>query len=498
MNAVRRLAIARVWHEANAFSPVPTGLDRFRMREWQCGPDARDAYRDTATEMGAVVSFLQAREDWDGVFLRCTSAPPGGPVEQAGLNAIFDEIIAGLADGPWDGVYISLHGAISGTEDPGPDHTLLRRVRDAVGPHVPVAVSFDMHACLDPRIGECADIVVGYKSYPHIDMAQTAAKALALLDRMACGTESFRSLVLPVPMLPPSHSMRTAIEPMGSLVRLAAETEAAQGFGDITMFGGFAYADTPWTGASVTVCYPDGGEQAHGLALASAQKLAVGMKRRHKEFLPCLPDAAQGLRQARQLLAEGRRWPVAILENADNPLSGGAGDTPALFRALVEMNPEFPALFASFCDPDLVALAYEAGVGATLDTRLGGRLTDAFGPPVSFRGEIVRLTDGRFVNTGPMEHGRTEATGRTAVLRNGNITVVIAETAQSVNDPAWCALHGFDLTRIALFCTKAKNHFRAGFGELCEAIIDVDTPGPAPADLTLLPYRHVSPAFLRP
>ena len=156
MSTVRRLAIARLWHEANAFSPLTTRLDLFRQREWQAGPEAREAYRGTATEMGGTVAFLDERRNWEGVFLRCTSAPPGGPVEQGALDAIIGEIVAGLGEGPWDAVYVSLHGAIAGTVDLGPDHTLLSRVRAAVGPAVPVAATFDMHACLDPRIADCA------------------------------------------------------------------------------------------------------------------------------------------------------------------------------------------------------------------------------------------------------------------------------------------------------------------------------------------------------
>ena len=498
---MRRLAIARLWHEANAFSPVPTGLESFRRREWEAGPAARAAYRGTATEMGGTVAFLDARPDWQGVFLRCTSAPPGGLVEQAALDAIHDEIVEGLAreakEAPFDAVYVSLHGAVAGTRDLGPDRTLLARIRAVLGPHVPLAVSFDLHACLDPRSAESADIVVGYKTYPHVDMVETAEKALGLVERMVQG-ERFRSLILPVPMLPPSHSMRTDGEPMGGLVRLAAEREAEAGLADVTVFGGFAYADTPWTSASVAVCHRDEGEGEAERARAVAEGMAAELLRCHGAFLPDLPGAAEGLVRAVRLVEGGTRWPVAVLENSDNPLSGGAGDTPGLFRALVEAAAPWPALFASFCDPDLVARAHELGGGARLEAALGGRLDTAFGPPVPFSGEIVRLTDGRFVNTGPMERGRQEAIGRTVLLRAGTVQVVVAETAQSVNDPAWAALHGIDLGQIALFCTKAKNHFRAAFGGVCGAIIDVDTPGPAPADLTSLPYRHVPASFLRP
>lgn len=495
---VRRLAIARLWHEANAFSPIPTGLDPFRQREWEAGPGARDAYRGTATEMGGAVAFLDARPDWEAVFLRCTSAPPGGPVEQAVLDAITDEIVAGLGEGPWDAVYVSLHGAIAGTVDLGPDQTLLSRIRAAVGAEVPIAATFDMHACLDPRIAAAADIVVGYKTYPHVDMVATAAKALALMDEMAQSKVRLRSLIVPVPMLPQSHGMRTDRDPMGGLVRLAAAAEKAEGLRDITVFGGFAYADTPWTSSSVSVCYADEGEPSRLRALAVAHELAAEIKRRHAEFVPALPQAAEGLAEARALLDAGARWPVAVLENSDNPLSGGAADTTGLFRALVEMQPPWPVLFATFFDPGLVARAHALGVGAHVEARLGGRLNPAFGAPVPFSGEVVALTDGRFVNTGPMERGRAESIGRTAILRAGNVSVVVGETAQSVNDPAWCALHGVDPGAMALFCVKAKNHFRAGFGGLCGAIIDVDTPGPAPADLRQLPYRHVPRDFLLP
>jgi microcystin degradation protein MlrC len=498
LSTSRRLAVARIWHEANAFSPLRSGLAGFRQREWQAGATARQLYRGTATEMGAAVAFLDARRDWEGVFLRCTSAPPGGPVEQEVLDTIIDEIVSGLDAGKWDAVYVSLHGATAGTIDLGPDYTLLARIRAAVGRHVPVAVTFDMHACLDPRIADVADIIVGYKSYPHVDMFATAAKALALLDAMAQGKARYASVIAPVPMLPQSHGMRTDAEPMCGLVRLAAQTEAKHGLGDVTMFGGFAYADTPWTSSAVTVCFEERDEASRRRAEGLAGVLGAAMKSRHGQFVPSLPSADEGLAQARRLIESGSRWPVAVLENADNPLSGGGADTPTLFRALVEMGPPWPVLFASFFDPDLVARAHALGVGARIEAEIGGRLDPSFGLPVPFSGKVEALSDGSFVNIGPMERGRRETIGRTALLGAGNVRVVIGETPQSVNDPAWCGLHGIDLDAVALFCAKAKNHFRAGFGERCAQVIDVDTPGPAPADLRQLPYRHVPRAFIMP
>ncbi len=198
------------------------------------------------------------------------------------------------------------------------------------------------------------------------------------------------------------------------------------------------------------------------------------------------------------------RGPVAVVEPADNPLSGGTGDAPGLFRALVEARPEGPCVFAFFCDPALVEQARAAGQGALLDATLGGRLGAAFGPPVPVAARVARLTDGRFVNAGPMWAGQGVDLGATAVLRiagPADLRVIVTSAPVSPNDPGYFRLHGIDLRKTRLVCAKAKNHFRAAFGDTFAAIVDVDTPGPATADLAALPFTRVPkdrlPASLR-
>jgi microcystin degradation protein MlrC len=351
---------------------------------------------------------------------------------------------------------------------------------------VPVAVSFDMHACLNPAIGDLVQVLTGYRTYPHVDMYETAQRALVLLERCLRGECRPRVSLHTVPMLPASHFMRTDAGPMAELVALAAAEEQAPGLLDATVFGGFAYADSPHAHATVSLCHERWADVS-----GAARRLSHAAFSRREAFRADLPDAEAGLAKALELLRRGTRWPIAILEPADNPLSGGLGDTTGLLVALIETTPDLPAVFCFFHDPTLVALAHGLGEGAAITAQLGGRIAPEFGPPVAFSGHVQRLTDGHFTNAGPMERGMPVNLGRTAVLQHGAIKVVIAETCQSANDAAWCALHDIDLDRTALFCVKAKNHFRAAFSGLCGAIIDVDTPGPAPADLRLLPYRHV-------
>src|SRR6185436_18059817 len=141
---------------------------------------------------------------------------------------------------------------------------------------------------------------------------------------------------------------------------------------------------------------------------------------------------------------------------------------------------QYRTVFAFFWDPELVM---RCATQEKFTVRLGGRLSPAWGPPVQLEVEVERVTDGRFRNTGPMERGLEVTLGRTAVLRSGNLRVIVTESCQSPNDGEYFRLHGVDLAEVDLVCVKAKNHFRAAFGDAFHPIIEVDTVGPAAADL---------------
>jgi microcystin degradation protein MlrC len=484
---MKRMAVARLWHEGNSFTPVPTTLDAFRAREWSAGEAAREFYRGTATEIGAAVTFAEEADDWRVSFLRCAAAPPGGPVRDTDFHMIARDILDGLLDSRWDGVYLSLHGALVTDERPRPERDLLRAVRRAIGP-ARLAVSFDLHANLGPEVTALADIAVGYKTYPHTDMAQTGAKALRLLAGTVDGRIRPAGALAKAGAILTSFNMRTTDGPMAEVAALAAAWQARPGILDATVFGGFAYGDTPDAGAAALV-YADGDAE---LARRAAGEIAAALSARRDRFAVHLPDPDAGLDAA---LAAPPGL-VAVLDPADNPMSGGIGDTPALLRALLARRVAVPAVFAFLWDPPLVARAHDEGVGAEFEAPLGGRITDAFGPPVAAAVRVRRLTDGHFRNQGPMEAGLPVALGRTAVLDVDGVQLIVTESCQSPNDAAYFALHGIDLTATRLLCVKAKNHFRAAFGPLCAALVAIDAPGPACADLSLLAFRHAPAALL--
>jgi microcystin degradation protein MlrC len=231
---------------------------------------------------------------------------------------------------------------------------------------------------------------------------------------------------------------------------------------------------------------PDSAEAA-----GAAQTVGDAIARLAPAFAVALPSPPAAIAAA---LAQPGAGLVAVTDPADNPLSGGAGDTPGLFRALVEAQVAVPCVFASFADPGVVAAARRAGIGHGIDATLGGRLSAHFGAGVRVRAVVERLTDGVFRNEGPMEHGVERRCGATAVLAladRPSIRVIVTEHVVPADDPAFYALHGLDTAALRLLCVKAKNHFRAAFAQRCAAIIDCDAPGPACVDLAQLPFRHL-------
>jgi len=478
----RKLAIARLWYEANSFSPLRTGLAAFQAREWVSGDEARAFYAGTATEIGGTLAIEPEHPDWEFHYLLCAAAPPGGLVEPAAFAAITQRLLGGLNEQDWDAVYLSLHGAMAAVDNPTPEFHLLQAVREMIGA-TPLAASFDLHAHLSAEMAALLDATSGYHTYPHIDMDEAAKRALALLIAKVEGRAKPKIAVAKVPSIMPSFNMRTADGPMAELQQLAGMWRRQRGMLDVTIYGGFAYGDSPFAGPSVVAV----AEKDQALAQRCANALAAEFLKRKQQFYIRLPRPADGLLQAIRSEGEG---PAIVLDPADNPLSGGIGDTPALFQALLESKPPAGSVFAFFWDPPLVEVCHQAGVGASIEAKLGGRITQDFGSAVPVTAKILKLTDGKFRNEGPYEHKLAMDVGRTVLLEAGNVRVIVTESCQAPNDPAYFRLHGIEPKSVPLLCVKAKNHFRAAFADMARCLIDVDAPGPASAGLFHYKFHH--------
>jgi microcystin degradation protein MlrC len=482
----RRLLVSRLWFEGNRFAPATTRLEAFQRVEWVRGEPALAAFRGAEHELAAVAAFAASRSDWQVRVSRCAAAWPGGPIEDPVFGAYCDELLQDIEALQPDAMYMSLHGAAITTRLQAPETLLLQRVRTALGTR-PLVASLDLHANLDPSWATLLDFGSAYRSYPHVDLRSTAARVLSRLDAL-CRGERLHGHAEKLGALLPSFRMRSDEAPMAALLAQARALELSEPGSDVSILGGFPYADTPHADAGVMAWAPQP-EAAARLAGA----LLVSLRARQAQFQPQLRSAADGLDEALGLLQQRVEKPVAVTDPADNPLSGGCADTPALMHALLCRRARLPAegvVFAYFCDPALVQRARSVGIGAALEGRLGGRRSAAFGAPLAVQARVRGLSDGSFVNQGPMQQGQTVHCGPGALLDVQGIAVIVTSTVLPANDPGFFAHHGIDLQRTRLLCVKAKNHFHAAFAPRCAAIIEVDVPGPAAADLSRLPFAH--------
>jgi len=487
----KRLAVARFWYEGNAFSPAPADVEAFSKYEWLSGPDALDAMRGTATELGAVARFADEHPEWEVVVLRCAAALPAGPIDEEVLTRFTSDVLDGLKKGKeqgWDAIYLSLHGAAITTKRETPELDFVREVR-ALLPDVPLGASFDIHGNMPPQWAQVLDFASVYRTHPHIDMDEVADRVINGLVRCATEGLSTRIVLLNEYEVLPSINMRTAAGPMHELEACARAATTGSVL-EVSVFGGFPYSDTAWTASSVLVV-SDAAQDPDGHQASTAARLV--MDRVHElapQFRMQLIKPEQAVAEALAISEPGL---LAVTDSGDNPMSGGAGDTPGLMRALVDARPQVSCLFASFADAGIAQAAHAAGRGAVLDVTLGGRYGDHFGHGVTVRARVERVTDGEFVNAGPMQAGVPRSCGLSAVLSledQPNIRVIVTERVAAADDPEFYALHGIELDKLRLLCVKAKNHFRAAFAERCMRIIDCDAPGPACYDLSQLPYRN--------
>ena len=477
-----RFFVAMFSHETNTFSSIPTDRREFEARALRYGGEILETYRGTGTCLGGMIDAAAAR----GVALApsvAAAASPAGPVSKDVYEDVTRRLLADLrAAGRLDGVLLDLHGAMvpeGGEDGEGP---LLAAVRDTVGPAVPVAVTLDFHANVSDAMVRHATLLHGYKTYPHVDMADRGREATERLLDVAAGrlrpTVAFRR----PPLLPPIAGQATGRGPMRRLYDLADEMERRPGVVSISIFAGFPLADIHDAGLSVYVVTHD--DQA--LAEALADELAAVAWRHRREFLHTAPPVAEAVAQA--LAVDGR--PVILADIADNTGGGAAGDGTEILRELLRVRAR-PATVACLWDPAAAAACARAGAGATVTIDVGGKVDDRHGAPVRVTGRVRTLSDGRFVHKGPMLRGLEGRLGPTAVLDVDDVKVVLTSLRWQTLDPEMLRVVGIDPLGEKIVVVKSTIHYRAAFEPIARAIVEVDAPGLSSSNLRRFTFTRV-------
>jgi len=480
-----KVLIARLNHETNTFSPVPTPLAAF-------GPDGptfgAQAYRDNKGMRTAMSAFIDLAEAAGAELVTpvSASANPSGPVDARAYDELTQRIVD-AAPG-CDAILLDLHGAMVAHNSADGEGDLLVRLR-AAAPGVPIGVALDLHANVTPAMVENADVIVGFKTYPHVDMYETGEHAgRLLLDLLAGrGRPAMRWHSLPLM----AHTLRSASY-TGAMQRAIDAARAAEASGEslaVSILAGFSLSDIEAPCMSVIVVDAQSGERAQ----ATADRIAAQMWNEREAFVYDSEPLADSVARAKQL-AEGAERPVLLLDHGDNCMSGGSCDTMDVLQEALAQGLEGIGV-GPLCDPDAVAELVAAGEGATATVALGNKVSLAGigreNAPVRLTGIVRTICDGEYVITGPTYTGQRASMGRTVLFDIGAARIVVTERTQEPWDIGVFACTGLDPRRERFLLLKSRMYCRPVFEPLAAALVECDSRGVTSSDYGLFPFGKV-------
>lgn len=466
--------IAHLATETNTFAPAPTGLGGFEAY----GVFHGDASRRDPEGTGAFLRFLRELAEADGhevVESLCTLAQPAGRTVRHVYEALRDEILADLrAALPVDAVQLMLHGAMAAEGYDDCEGDLAERIRAIVGPGVAIGLELDLHCHFTERMRRAADVNIAFKEYPHVDAEARGRELYRLLVDTAAGRVRPVTEVFDCKMVGLWHTTR---EPMRAFVARMQAVEREPGVLSVSLGHGFPWGDVPEAGAKLWVV-TDGDP-------ALARRRADELGREFWALREATRTDIVGIDAALAAAPAEGRGPVVLADVADNPGGGASGDSSFILQRLVERGLG-NAVVGLLWDLGAVQICKEAGVGAELDLRVGGKCGPASGWPVDLRVTVRAIVEDHSQNA----LGVRERLGTCVwVEAAGGLHVVLSSVrTQSYGTDAFTGL-GLTLEDKDLVVVKSTQHFHAQFAPLARAVLYVSTPGAMNFDFAAIPYR---------
>ncbi len=481
-----RVAIGGIVHETHCFADVGTTLADFRAQGLYAGDAILQAMAGTRAGIGGMIAGA-GDYGWELLPTLYGTAMPGGIVTdeayQLMLRGLLERLEAAL---PLDGVLLALHGAMVAENQPDAESDILEHVRAIVGSDVPIVVELDMHGNISRRTVELADVLVAFDTNPHIDPHARGVEAAAILDRRLRGAIRPTAAYAQPPLILAPQATGTADLPLRAAHARAAEMEAEEAVVCICVMGGFAYADLPFTGASIIVTTND--DQA--LAQRYADELCELLMQQRHTALPQFLDPDAAVQHALSLPG----GPIILVDSADNIGGGTPGDGTDALRAMLAADvPESAVVLA---DREAVAACWDAGVGAEITLLVGGKTDRWHGEPIEVIGTVRALSDGVFACELPDNHfaafyGDTIRMGRTVWLRVRGVNVVLTERKTPPFDLAQLRGVGVIPERQKLIAVKSAVAYRAAYMPIAAGVVEMDSAGLCSANLARFPYHRL-------
>ena len=498
-----RIFIAGFQHETNTFAPSKADWAAFEAGSgfppYRRGAAVIEAYRGRAIPIGGFIAQAEQR-GWSLVASVWAGANPSAHVTEQAFERIAGEIIedlrAAMAEGDGvDAVYLDLHGAAVTEHLEDPEGELLARIRKVVGQQVPIVASLDLHANVTAQMLAQADALAAYRTYPHIDMADTGALAATLLARrLARGTRE-PLFVRRLSFLLSLNAQCTMMAPADALYQLLKTLDARHD--SVLSFAmGFPAADIAECGP---VIWGHGDD-----AQAAVDTLFARVDQPRSQWQLDLKSPADAVTEALALAGRADK-PVVIADTQDNPGAGGDGNTSGMLHALLAAGAgrRFPGGVALgvLADPQAAAQAHAAGVGATITVQLGqsvptwgGQFSDA---PVTAQATVRQLSDGKVTMKGPMGMGGSVTLGPSACLDVDGVLVAVSSLKTQMLDREFFRFLGIEPETMKVLVNKSSVHFRADFAPIASTILVAKAPGPMAANPADLPWTRLPASMAR-
>ncbi|WP_447773590.1 M81 family metallopeptidase [Variovorax boronicumulans] len=469
-----RVFSASLATETNTFGPMPTGIASFKDRGYFPAGQHPDALTIYSGPLWA--ARIRGKEKgWTLLEGMVAGAQPSGITTRHAYETLRDEMLNDLrAALPVDMVLLGLHGAMVADGYDDCEGDMLVRVREIVGPNVVIGAELDPHNHLTPAMVDNANVMVSFKEYPHTDVLE---RGLELVDICAAAVEGKVKPVAAMVDCDIIVTVHTSREPARSFVERMQALEGKDGVLSVSLTHGFSWGDVPEMGTKVLV-YTDGDPaKANALARQLADEV-IAMRDGLTVNYPSIDDS---LDQA--LAFDG--GPVVLADGADNPGGGAASDSTFILRRMLERGITNAAL-GPMWDPIAVRIAFDAGVGAKLQMRIGGKISPLSGDPLDVECTVKALQED-LVMTG-LSNTPTAMGDCALVEVNGIEIVLITRRNQAMGTDMFTQL-GCDLTAKKIVVVKSSQHFYASYSKVAKHVIYAGAPGAVTLDLTTLPYR---------
>ena len=470
-----RILIAECKQEVSTFNPAQSHYEEFRVVQ---GAQVLEFHRSVREEVGGALSVFDADPGVELVpSYGASSNTSGGVLTADSFHRLHQDYSSAITEAsahtPVDAAYICLHGAMQAADENDPEGALLAEARRILGEQIPIVISVDIHGILTDRMLQHADAVVPYHTYPHIDFYETGARAAELLLKILKGGARPVTARVKIPVLVRGDEMITATGAVGECIRKAQEIEASTDGLSAGVMWGNPFTDVPELRTNSLVVM-DGDEKA---ARAHALDLAQRFWSHHEKMQVLLVSLEEAVRQAASVTGT-----VVMVDAADATSSGASGDSNAILREALRQD-HAGAILAPLVDPAAVEMAFEAGVGRSFRTPLGGALDTTRYQPLALDVQVRSLADGKFRSE---SFGWPWDSGRTAVLTAGHATLVVGTRAVSLFDRSWFWANGQDPRHFDMVIVKSPHCESHMFADWCAKLIHVDAPGSTSANLPSL------------